>query len=209
MGNQNKSAKTLGKQIVDLHKSGSSLGVISKCLKVPRSSLQTIVRKYKHHGTTQPFTAQEGDIIMLWGCFAAGGTGALHKIDGIMRQENYVDILKQHLKTSVRKLKLGRKWVFQMDDDPKHTSKVVAKWLKDNKVKVLESLGLPIKNMADDSPHKPLKPTRGKVCYIVKDCSVLHNIAIKIGITLNDPPRLDPMIPLEPMPDGVFPTTHR
>ena len=75
---------------------------------------------------------------MLWGCFAAGGTGALHKIDGIMRQENYVDILKQHLKTSVRKLKLGRKWVFQMDNDPKHTSKVVAKWLKDNKVKVLE-----------------------------------------------------------------------
>ncbi|CDR04808.1 unnamed protein product [Oncorhynchus mykiss] len=26
----------------------------------------------------------------------------------------------------------------QMDNDPKHTSKVVAKWLKDNKVKVLE-----------------------------------------------------------------------
>ncbi|CDQ90445.1 unnamed protein product [Oncorhynchus mykiss] len=55
-----------------------------------------------------------------------------------MRTENYVDILKQNLKTSVRKLKLGRKWVFQMDNDPKHTSKVVAKWLKDNKVKVLE-----------------------------------------------------------------------
>ena len=71
---------------------------------------------------------------MLWGCFAAGGTGALHKIDGIMREENDVDILKQHLKTAVRKLKLGRKWVFQMDNEPK----VVAKWLKDNKVKVLE-----------------------------------------------------------------------
>ena len=49
-----------------------------------------------------------------------------------------MDILKQHLKISVRKLKLGRKWVFQMDNDHKHTSKVVAKWLKDNKVKVLE-----------------------------------------------------------------------
>jgi hypothetical protein len=24
--------------------------------------------------------------IMLWVCFAAGGTGALHKIDGIMRR---------------------------------------------------------------------------------------------------------------------------
>jgi hypothetical protein len=78
-----------------------------------------------------------GGSIMLWGCFGGGGNGAHHKIDGIMRQENYVDILKQHLKTSVRKLKLGLKWVFQMDNDPKHTSKVVAKWLKDNKVKVL------------------------------------------------------------------------
>ena len=34
--------------------SGSSFGAISKHLKVPRSSVQTIVRKYKHHGTTQP-----------------------------------------------------------------------------------------------------------------------------------------------------------
>ena len=49
-----------------------------------------------------------------------------------------MDILKQYLKPSVRKLKLGRKWVFRMDIDHKHTSKVVAKWLKDNKVKVLE-----------------------------------------------------------------------
>ena len=75
---------------------------------------------------------------MLWGCFAAGGTGALHKIDGFMRSGNYVDILKQHLKTSVRKLKLGRKMVSQMDNYPKHTSIVVANWLKENKVKVLE-----------------------------------------------------------------------
>jgi hypothetical protein len=36
--------------------------------------------------------------------------------------------------TSVTKLKLGHKWVFQMNNDPKHTCKVVAKWLKDNKV---------------------------------------------------------------------------
>ena len=43
-----------------------------------------------------------------------------------------------NIKTSVRKFKLGHKWVFQMDSDPKYTSKVVAKWLKDNKVKVLE-----------------------------------------------------------------------
>ena len=67
---------------------------------------------------TIPTMKHGGASIMLWGCFAAGETGALHKIDGIMRMENYVDILK---------LKLGCKWIFQMDNDPKHTSKVVAK----------------------------------------------------------------------------------
>ena len=87
---------------------------------------------------------------MLWGCVAAGGTGALHKIDGFMRMENYVDILKQHLKTSVRKFKLGRKWVFQMGNDPKHTSKVVAKWLKDKKVKVL-------KRPSQSPDHNPIE----------------------------------------------------
>ena len=51
--NQKKSAKT-SETIVNLHKSGSSFGTISECLKVPRSSVQTIVRKYKHHETTQP-----------------------------------------------------------------------------------------------------------------------------------------------------------
>jgi transposase len=79
-----------------------------------------------------------GGSIMLWGCFVFGGTGALHKIDGVIRKENYKHILKQHLKTSVRKLMRGCKWVFQMNNDPKHTSKVVAKWLEDTKVKVLK-----------------------------------------------------------------------
>jgi transposase len=46
--------KEIRKKIVDLHKSGSSLGAISKHLKLPSSSVQIIVRKYKHHGTTQP-----------------------------------------------------------------------------------------------------------------------------------------------------------
>ena len=39
---------------------------------------------------TIPTVKHSGGRIMMWGCFAAGGTGALHKIDGIMRQGNYV-----------------------------------------------------------------------------------------------------------------------
>uniref|UniRef100_A0AAZ3PE37 Tc1-like transposase DDE domain-containing protein n=1 Tax=Oncorhynchus tshawytscha TaxID=74940 RepID=A0AAZ3PE37_ONCTS len=44
----------------------------------------------------------------------------------------YIEATSQDIRH--QKLKLGRKWVFQMDNDPKHTSKVVAKWIKDNKV---------------------------------------------------------------------------
>lgn len=83
-------------------------------------------------------TVKHGGGSIMWGCFAAGGTGALHKINGVMKKEQYVEILNQHLKASARKLKLGRKWVFQMDNDSKHTAKLVKKWLDDNKVNVLE-----------------------------------------------------------------------
>lgn len=65
---------------------------------------------------------------MLCWCFAAVGISALYKIDGIMTKENYVDIMKQHIK-------MVPTWVFQMHSDLKHTSKVVAQCLKDNKVK--------------------------------------------------------------------------
>jgi hypothetical protein len=63
---------------------------------------------------TIPTVKHGGSSIMVWGCSAAGGIGALHKIDGIMREENYVDILKQHLKTSVKNLKL--EWPSQSPD---------------------------------------------------------------------------------------------
>lgn len=44
----------------------------------------------------------------------------------------------KHLKTSPRKSNFGRKRAIQIDSEPKHTSKVMANWLKKSKVKVLE-----------------------------------------------------------------------
>ena len=58
MGKSKEISQDLRKKIVDLHKSTipegtmSSLRAIVKFLKVPRSSVQTIVRKSKHQGTT-------------------------------------------------------------------------------------------------------------------------------------------------------------
>jgi hypothetical protein len=37
---------------------------------------------------TIPTVKDMGGSIMFWGCFAAGGTGGLHKIDGNTRKGN-------------------------------------------------------------------------------------------------------------------------
>lgn len=63
---------------------------------------------------------------MLSGSFAGKGTVALQKIDGTMIKEDCLEILKQHLKTSARMLKLGCNCVFQQDRYPKHTSRFVS-----------------------------------------------------------------------------------
>ena len=46
---------------------------------------------------------------MLWGCFAAFGTGGLDRITRIMKSENYQEILEQNVLPSVRKLGLSRR----------------------------------------------------------------------------------------------------
>ena len=50
MGKSTELSTDLKRRIVDLNKSGKSLGAISKQLQVPRSTVQTIVCKYKLHG---------------------------------------------------------------------------------------------------------------------------------------------------------------
>lgn len=45
---------------------------------------------------------------------------------------------KQYLKSTATKLKLGHKTIFQIDDDPKHTTKLFTMGLKDKKVNALE-----------------------------------------------------------------------
>ena len=75
---------------------------------------------------------------MLWGCFLAKGTGRLRRIEGRMNGAMYWDILGDNLLPSVRALKMGHGWVFQHDNDPKHTAKATKEWLKKKHIKVLE-----------------------------------------------------------------------
>ncbi|KAI4875649.1 hypothetical protein NFI96_000346 [Prochilodus magdalenae] len=85
-------------------------------------------RRVKHGG---------GDI-MFWGCFSAKDTGLLHRISGRMDGAMYRKILNDNLLPSARTLKKGRGWVFQHNNDPKHTAKATKEWLKQKNIKVME-----------------------------------------------------------------------
>ncbi|KAK6320198.1 hypothetical protein J4Q44_G00093050 [Coregonus suidteri] len=79
-----------------------------------------------------------GGNIILWGCFSAKGTVRLHLIEGRMDGAMYRKILANNLLPSVRALKMGRGWVFQHDNDLKHTARTTKEWLRKNHLKVLE-----------------------------------------------------------------------
>ncbi|XDV30400.1 hypothetical protein PO909_033329 [Leuciscus waleckii] len=75
---------------------------------------------------------------MVWGCLSANGRGNLVNVNGIMKKEDYIKILEQNIRQSAEKLGLGTQWIFQQDNDPKHTAKVVKKLLAENNINVLE-----------------------------------------------------------------------
>ncbi|KAK6317394.1 hypothetical protein J4Q44_G00127940 [Coregonus suidteri] len=85
-----------------------------------------------------PTMKHGGGNIILWGCFSAKGTGRLHRIEGRMDGAMYREILANNLLPSVRALKMGRGWVFQHDNDPKHTARATKEWLHKKHLKVLE-----------------------------------------------------------------------
>ena len=87
---------------------------------------------------TIPTVKHGGGNLMLLGCFSAKGTGGLNRIKGRMNGAMYRAIFWDNLLPSVRALKMGRGWVFQHDNDPKHTAKATKEWLKKKHIKVLE-----------------------------------------------------------------------
>ena len=75
---------------------------------------------------------------MLWGCFSSAGTGKLVKIEGVMNGAKYREIVEETVFQSARDLRLGQRFTFQQDNDPKHTAKATLKWFKGKYLRVLE-----------------------------------------------------------------------
>ncbi|CAJ0954497.1 unnamed protein product [Ranitomeya imitator] len=91
-----------------------------------------------HHPEHTIPTVKRGGSIMVWACFSTAGTGKMVKIDGKMDGAKYRTILEENLLESVKDLRLGRRFVFQQDNDPKHKAKSTMEWFTNKRIQVLE-----------------------------------------------------------------------
>ncbi|EYC34438.1 hypothetical protein Y032_0001g414 [Ancylostoma ceylanicum] len=78
-----------------------------------------------------------GGSVMVWGAMRRDGIDPVHRIEGIMDKNVYVDILKSVMQPYARNF-MGQDYIFQHDNDPKHTSALVRTWLSSENVEVLE-----------------------------------------------------------------------
>jgi transposase len=74
--------------------------------------------------------------LMVWGCFSANGIGEIRVIDDTLTSAKYVQILSESMLPSAAKLN-GSDFIFQHDNDPKHTAKYTKYWLQTHQIEVL------------------------------------------------------------------------
>ena len=74
---------------------------------------------------------------MAWGCISCRGVGRLEFIDEKMDAARYVNVLANNLEESAQLMGLGS-YIFQQDNDPKHTSRLAKAYFEDEQIPVLD-----------------------------------------------------------------------
>jgi len=71
-----------------------------------------------------------GSSIMVWECISWASVGNLYRIDGIMNSQVYLDIFHSQLLGAIERQGLDEaEVIFQHDNNPKHTSGLLQRWL--------------------------------------------------------------------------------
>lgn len=80
-----------------------------------------------------------GGNIKIWGCMTHEGPGFMCRIDGNLDADLYCQILGGELHSTVRYYNMDRTgYIFQHDNDPKHTSKKAKEFLASHHINVLD-----------------------------------------------------------------------
>lgn len=78
-----------------------------------------------------------GGSLMVWVVFLQQMLGNWKKIDTKLTGSGYVSILDENLQESANMMGLGQ-FIFQQDNDPKHTSRIATQYFEENCIEKLE-----------------------------------------------------------------------
>ncbi len=82
-----------------------------------------------HLQSTIPKVKCAGSSLVLWGCFSAAETEGHIRVEEKLNAPKYWDSLNENPIQSIQNLRLGRRFTFQQDNEPKHTARVAYRQL--------------------------------------------------------------------------------
>ncbi len=138
-----------------MHQAGKTESAIGKQLGVKKLIVGTIIRKWKTYKTTDnlprsgaPCKISPRGVKMITRTVSKNPRTTRGDLVNdlqragtkkeIMNGAISREILSENLLQSARALKMKRGWVFQHDNDPKHTARATKEWLRKKHFKVLE-----------------------------------------------------------------------
>lgn len=111
----------------------------SKFNRVSSDGIRYVRRRFKEDLKPQcilPTLKHGGGNVMVWACFSRSGPGPIRRIDGIMDRFQYTDILKNTMLPYARN-NMDDSFIFQHDNDPKHTARVVKNFFQQENITLL------------------------------------------------------------------------